>query len=135
LPHQLVESFKSTLDETREADLLIHVVDLSHPNFMDQMNTVQTTLQEIKAFDKPQIIVFNKIDQIKESLQDEFDHTGNESLFDLASFKQEWQKSSPFPSIFISALQKDNFEAFRALLYDQISETHRKIYPYNNFLY
>jgi GTP-binding protein HflX len=135
LPHQLVESFKSTLDETREADLLIHVVDISHPKFIDQMTTVNATLQEIHAFDKPQLIIFNKIDQVKEAVKDEFDLTGNEHVFDLQSFRQEWNKTGAFPALFVSALHRDNFEELRTVLYEKISEIHRKIYPYNSFLY
>lgn len=135
LPHQLVESFKSTLDETREADLLIHVVDISHPSFKEQMETVKSTLQEIGAYDKPQLTIFNKIDLLKNITQGEFDYTGQEHVFDIHSFKQEWEKSSKFKSVFISAAHREYFEGFRSVLYEQVSEIHRKIYPYNNFLY
>ncbi len=135
LPHQLVESFKSTLDETRESDLLIHVVDISHPNFLDQIHTVNKTLQEIGAFNKPIIMVFNKIDNIQISNKDEFDYTGSDRVFDLQSFKENWTQHHVEKTVFISAINKNNIDEFKELLFNEISDLHRKIYPYNNFLY
>lgn len=137
LPHQLVESFKSTLDEVREADVLIHVIDISHPQFEDHFNTVQNTLAEIDGKDKPSILVFNKIDLYSADLEEgEFDYTGdskhNVSIHDL---RKSWMAKTEHPCIFISAGQKENIEEFRELLYENIKEIHAQRYPYNNFLY
>jgi GTP-binding protein HflX len=136
LPHQLVESFKSTLDEAREADLLLHVVDISHKGFEDQINVVAQTLTDIKASDKPTILVFNKIDAIKYDKKDEDDLTpstrANLSLDDL---KKSWMSNLNNNCVFISATDKDNVEEFKKLVYDKVKELHIKRYPYNNFLY
>lgn len=136
LPHQLVESFKSTLDEAREADLLLHVVDISHKGFEDQINVVAQTLTDIKASDKPMILVFNKIDAFKYDKKDEDDLTpstrANLSLDDL---KKSWMSNLNNNCVFISATDKDNVEEFKKLVYDKVKELHIKRYPYNNFLY
>lgn len=136
LPHQLVESFKSTLDEAREADLLLHVVDISHKGFEDQINVVAQTLTDIKASDKPTILVFNKIDAFKYDKKDEDDLTpstrANLSLDDL---KKSWMSNLNNNCVFISATNKDNVEEFKKLVYDKVKELHIKRYPYNNFLY
>jgi len=136
LPHQLVESFKSTLDELRESDLLIHVVDISNPNFEDQIHIVNSTILEIGVSDKPLIIIFNKIDAYTYIKKEEDDLTDitkeNLSLDDL---KKTWMANLDSETLFISALNKTNFEDLRDRLYDRIKELHLKRYPYNNFLY
>ena len=136
LPHQLVESFKSTLDEVRESDLLLHVVDISNDSFEDHIEVVKKTIGEIGSSNIPSIIVFNKIDQYTFILKEEDDLTPitkeNISLEDLK--KLGWAKSNN-DAIFISALNKTHFEELRSLLYKRIKELHVKRYPYNNFLY
>ena len=136
LPHQLVESFKSTLDEVRESDLLLHIVDISNSNFDDQINIVNTTIADIGAENKPMILVFNKIDAYKFILKEEDDLTEfkkeNRSLENL---KDTWMNKIDGDSIFISALDKINFDDLKDLLYNRIKELHIKRYPYNNFLY
>ena len=136
LPHSLVESFKSTLDEVREADILIHVVDISHPNFEEQITIVEETLQEIDKNNKPTYIVFNKIDQFTYIEKEEDDLTpktkANYSLDDL---KNTWMSKTNTHSIFISAKEKENIVAFKKLIYDKVKEIHIKRYPYNNLLY
>ena len=136
LPHQLVESFKSTLDEVRESDLLVHVVDISNPNFEEQIEIVNTTISEIGAAAKPQFIIFNKIDAyryIKKEEDDLIEFTKeNMSLNDL---KNSWMNKLDIDSIFISALNKTNFDELRAELYQKVKALHVKRYPYNNFLY
>lgn len=136
LPHQLVESFKSTLDEVRESDLLLHVVDISNPNFEEQIEIVNTTISDIGAQSKPQLIIFNKIDAYTYEIKEEDDLTPikkeNLSLNDL---KQTWMSKLNIDSIFISALDKINFDELRQVLYERVKEMHVKRYPYNNFLY
>ena len=136
LPHQLVESFKSTLDEVRESDLLLHVVDISNPNFEEQIEIVNTTISDIGAQSKPQLIIFNKIDAYTYEIKEEDDLTPfkkeNLSLNDL---KQTWMSKLNIDSIFISALDKINFDELREVLYERVKEMHVKRYPYNNFLY
>ena len=136
LPHSLVESFKSTLDEVRESDILLHVVDISHPQFEEQIDIVNQTLQEIEASDKPTYLVFNKIDAYSFVKKDEDDLTPatreNRTLDDL---KNSWMGKTELPCIFISALQKDNIESFRNMLYAKVREIHVTRYPYDNFLY
>ena len=135
LPHQLVESFKSTLDEVREADILLHVVDISHPNFEEQINIVHQTLDEINAADKPSVLVFNKVDAFTYEKKDEDDLTpATKANISLDDWKHTWMAKSG-DSIFISALQKDNFDAFRDKLYEIAKEIHAKRFPYNSFLY
>ena len=136
LPHQLVESFKSTLDEVRESDLLLHVVDISNPNFEEQIEIVNTTISDIGAQSKPQLIIFNKIDAYTFEVKEEDDLTPikkeNLSLNDL---KQTWMSKLNIDSIFISALDKINFDELREILYERVKAMHVKRYPYNNFLY
>ncbi|MFL2569570.1 MAG: GTPase HflX [Flavobacteriales bacterium] len=135
LPHQLVESFKSTLDEVREADILLHVVDISHPNFEEQIDIVNKTLDEINAADKPTVMVFNKVDAFTYEKKDEDDLTpATKANISLEEWKRTWMAKSG-DSIFISALQKDNFDDFRHKLYEMAKEIHVKRFPYNSFLY
>ena len=136
LPHDLVESFKSTLDEVRESDILLHIVDISHPNFEEQIKVVNQTLHEIGSSDKPTFLVFNKIDAYQYQPKDQDDLTPKtQANFTLDELKNSWVGKNNLPCIFISAKQKDNIDEFKALLYKQIREMHAKRYPYNNFLY
>lgn len=136
LPHDLVESFKSTLDEVREADILLHVVDISHPNFEEQINVVNQTLHEIKASDKPTYVVFNKIDAYQYIKKDEDDLTPKtKENFTLEELKNSWIAKSNYPSIFISAKNKENVEELRTMLYNKVREIHVSRYPYDNLLY
>ena len=136
LPHHLVQSFKSTLDEVREADLLIHVVDISHPNFEDQLQIVNETLKEIDPVEKPMIVVFNKIDAFTYVMKEEDDLTPstreNLSLDDL---KNTWMSKLNENCIFISAKDKTNIEQFKDVIYNKVKEIHVERYPYNNFLF
>jgi GTP-binding protein HflX len=132
LPHDLVECFKSTLDEVREADILVHVVDISHPYFADQINTVNETLKELGAIDKRVITVFNKIDAFKPEQHHEYDGADPQSLND---FKNSWMAKNNSPAIFISATKKENVDEFRSLLYNEVKEIHTKRYPYDQLLY
>ena len=136
LPTELIESFKSTLDEVREADLLVHVVDISHPNFEEQIAVVKQTLQDIGAGDKPVYLVFNKIDAYTYEKKDEDDLTPatkrNMSLEDL---KRSWIAKANTPCIFISAVERLNIEKLRSDLYGMVREMHAGRYPFNNFLY
>jgi GTP-binding protein HflX len=132
LPHDLVECFKSTLDEVREADLLIHVVDVSHPSFEDQIRAVNDTLKDIGASDKQMITVFNKIDAytpIKMHPDEEVEP------LTLEDFKQSWMAKNNSPAIFISATEKQNIDEFRDLIYKYVMELHVDRYPYDNLLY
>lgn len=129
LPHHLVECFKSTLDEVREADILIHVVDISHPNFEDHMNTVNETLKDLGAIDKEIITVFNKIDAYHNLEKEE------DSPLTLADFEQSWMAKNSNPALFISATQKENLEHFRNLLYEHVKRIHTQRYPYDTLLY
>jgi GTP-binding protein HflX len=133
LPHHLVECFKSTLDEVREADLLIHVVDVSHPNFEDQINTVNETLKDIGAIDKDMILVFNKIDAY---VSPELDDEEDDGKLTLEDFKKSWMSHDKVPVLFISATEKENLEEFKTLLYDKVKAAHVARYPYDsNLLY
>ena len=135
LPHQLVESFKSTLDEVREADILLHVVDISHPNFEEQIDIVNKTLDEINASEKPTVMVFNKVDAFTYEKKEEDDLTpSTKANISLDEWKKTWMAKSG-DSVFISALQKENFDGFRDLLYEMAKEIHAKRFPYNSFLY
>ena len=138
LPTQLVESFKSTLDEVREADLLLHVVDISHPNFDDQITSVNKVLDEIKCGDKPTLMVFNKIDAFSHQTIDEDDlatEKGKEH-YTLEDWKKTWMNNdSDNDSIFISALNKDNLEAFKEKTYQEVRKIHVQRFPYSDFLY
>lgn len=136
LPHQLVESFKSTLDEVRESDILVHVVDLSHPNFEDHILTVNNTLQELKAGDKPTLLIFNKIDLFQKLEENEFDITGGSKRpYSLNELKNSWMAKNATHSLFISASNKTNIDEFRSTLYEMVKDIHIKRYPYNQFLY
>ena len=136
LPHHLVESFKSTLDEVREADLLLHVVDISHPNFEEQIDVVKQTLQEIGAGDKPVFLIFNKIDAYTFVRKDEDDLTpATRENLSLEDLKQSWIAKANTPCIFLSAREKINIEKFRHDLYGMVREIHAGRYPFNNFLY
>ncbi len=136
LPHQLVESFKSTLDEVRESDLLVHVVDISNQNFEEQIEIVDRTIMEIGAEAKPQLIVFNKIDAYTYVEKEEDDLTPfTKENMSLENLKQTWMGKLDKESIFISALDKINFDDLKELLYQRIKDLHVKRYPYNNFLY
>ncbi len=136
LPTQLVESFKSTLDEVREADLLLHVVDISHPGFEDQIAVVQNTLREIGAGDKPVFMVFNKIDAYTHIAKDPDDLTPvtreNLTLDDL---RRTWMARTDTPAIFISARERTNIDKLRSDLYSMVREIHAGRFPFNNFLY
>ncbi|MDR6736911.1 GTPase HflX [Sphingobacterium sp. 2149] len=133
LPHHLVECFKSTLDEVREADVLIHVVDISHPNFEDHIQAVNETLKDLKALDKPVITVFNKIDLYKPAVEE--GHDGEEIEVTLDDFRNSWMAKNADPAIFLSATNKTNIEEFKQKLYDIIVKMHNERYPYNNLLY
>ncbi len=136
LPHQLVESFKSTLDEVREADLLLHVVDISHPNFEEQIAVVKETLQEIGAADKPVFLIFNKIDAYTYVPKDEDDLTpATKENWTLDELKNSWIAKANTPCIFISARERTNIDKFRKDLYGMVREIHAGRYPFNNFLY
>lgn len=136
LPTTLVESFKSTLDEVREADILIHVVDISHPSFEDHINVVNQTLTDIGAGDKPTIIVFNKIDAFRFEEKDVDDLSpATKHNISLEQWKKTWMSNLNAQCIFISALNKENIDEFRKLIYDKVKDMHMKRYPYNNFLY
>jgi len=136
LPHDLVESFKSTLDELREADILLHVVDISHPGFEDQIKVVNETLKEIGAGDKKMIMVFNKIDAYTYVRKDEDDLSlSTKENMTLDELKKSWMARNNATSMFISAIQKENIDEFKDLLYRQVKEIHAVRYPFNDFLY
>ncbi len=137
LPTQLVESFKSTLDEVREADLLLHVVDISHPNFEEHIDSVNQILTEIEAIGKPTLMVFNKIDAYEAEKIDEDDLITEKTSahYTLKEWKKTWMNRMGENVIFISALNKDNLEDFRRKVYEAVREIHITRFPYNNFLY
>ena len=137
LPTQLVESFKSTLDEVREADLLLHVVDISHPQFEEHIESVNKILGEIKSADKNTIMVFNKIDLYKHETIEEDDlmTERTERHFTIEEWKRTWMQRVGDKALFISALNKENLEEFRARVYDEVRDIHVTRFPYNNFLY
>jgi GTP-binding protein HflX len=137
LPTQLVESFKSTLDEVREADLLLHVVDISHPNFEDHIASVNTILDEIHCADKPTVMVFNKIDAYTYDTIDEDDLVTEKTsaYYSLGDWQKTWMGGDKNTSIFISALNKENLDAFKETTYEEVKEIHIQRFPYNDFLY
>lgn len=137
LPTQLVESFKSTLDEVREADLLLHVVDVSHPSFEDHINSVNTILKEIESADKPVIMVFNKIDGYTHLTIDEDDLVTEktERYYTLEELKKTWMSRMEEECVFISAVNKENIEEFKDKAFEKVREIHAKRFPYNNYLY
>jgi GTP-binding protein HflX len=134
LPQQLMESFKSTLDEVREADLLVHVLDISHPNFEDHFNVVNETLAEIDNTEKPTILVFNKIDAYQPPTSDL--NENEEDITSLDSLKKSWMaKMNKTKCVFISAQDKENIDELKAVLYHEVKEIFKVRYPYNDFLY
>lgn len=136
LPTQLVESFKSTLDEVREADVLLHVVDISHPNFEDHYHVVQQTLTDIGAGDKKTIVVFNKIDAFKYVKKDADDLTPmTKENLSLEELKKTWMSHLNQTCVYISAQNKENIEDFKKIVYDTVKEIHIKRFPYNNLFY
>lgn len=136
LPTQLVESFKSTLDEVREADLLLHVVDISHPNFEDHIASVNEILSDIKSDDKPTVMVFNKIDNYEPETIDDDDLVTEKTKahYTLKDWKKTWMNKD-VEAIFISALNKENLEDFKDLVYEEVKKIHIQRFPYNDFLY
>ena len=136
LPHDLVESFKSTLDEVREADILVHVVDISHPGFEEQIDTVNSTLEEIESGEKPNIYAFNKIDAYEHVHKDEDDLTPRtKENFTLGEWKNSWMAKTNTPAIFISAKEKENIDEFKKLLYNEVKKIHSQRFPFNDYLY
>jgi GTP-binding protein HflX len=138
LPTQLIESFKSTLDEVREADLLLHVVDISHPDFEDHIESVNQILLDIKSDNKPMIMVFNKIDAYKHLTIDEDDLITERTTkhYTLEEWKATWMSNvGEKKALFISATEKENFEQFREVVYEAVREIHITRFPYNKFLY
>ena len=136
LPTQLIEAFKSTLDEVREADILVHVVDVSHPDYAEQMEVVEKTLKDIGATDKPIYVVFNKIDAYQHEPWDEFSlQPRTEKNFTLDEIKNIWFNEKKIPCIFISATKKINIEKLREDIYKMVAEIHAGRYPFNNFLW
>ncbi len=136
LPHQLVESFKSTLDEVREADVLMHILDISHPNFEDHYRVVNETLAEIDDTDKPVIIVFNKIDAYHYEEKEDFDIDADDVPVSLEELKKTWMARLPEAKcVFISAQDKENIEELRDVMYSEVKAIFQERYPYHNFLY
>ena len=137
LPTQLIESFKSTLDEVQEADLLLHVVDVSHPNFEDHIESVNQILNEINSRDKPILMVFNKIDIYTPYLLDSDDLITKKTNknFTIEEIENSWLNRNNIKTVFISAIKKDNFQKFREETYKSVREIHITRFPYNNFLY
>ena len=137
LPTELVESFKSTLDEVREADFLIHVVDISHENFEEQIDSVNGILDEIHAIDKPTLMVFNKIDAYKPEPYDETDliNERTKSSYSIDEWKDTWMSKEDSKPLFISALNKENLSDFKKRVYQEVRKIHIQRFPYNHFLY
>lgn len=137
LPTQLVESFKSTLDEVREADLLLHVVDISHPNFEDHIDSVNKILGEIGCGDKPTLMVFNKIDSYQHEViaEDDLMTEKTSKHYTLDEWKKTWMSKMQNHCVFISALNKDNLEEFKERSFDRVKEIHIKRFPYNDYLF
>jgi GTP-binding protein HflX len=137
LPTQLVESFKGTLDEVREADLLMHIVDISHPSFEDHIASVNKILDEIDGSNKPVLMVFNKIDAFKpnEIDQDDLVTIKTESHYSLEDWKNTWMNRVNGDAVFISALEKENLEEFRQTVYNKVKDIHVARFPYNSFLF
>ena len=136
LPTQLIEAFKSTLDEVREADILVHVVDVSHPDYIEQMEVVEKTLSDISASDKPIYVIFNKIDAYEHEEYDEFSlEPKTEKNLTLQEVKYKWINDKKIPCIFISAIKKEGIEKLREDIYKMVAEIHAGRYPFNNFLW
>lgn len=136
LPTDLVDSFKSTLDEVREADLLVHVVDISHPDFEEQIEVVNTTLKELGASDKPMMMIFNKIDNYSwvEKEEDDLTPATRENIT-LDELRRTWMAKLGDSCLFISAKERENIDEMRDVLYKRVRELHVQKYPYNDFLY
>ncbi|MDP3434529.1 MAG: GTPase, partial [Bacteroidota bacterium] len=136
LPHGLVESFKSTLDEVRESDILIHIVDISHPGFEEQIEVVNRTLNEIQAGDKPIIYVFNKIDAFTfvEKQEDDLSPRTKNNI-SLEEWESSWMGKNNTPSLFVSAKTKENIDELKNTLYEEVKRIHVTRFPYNDFLY
>ena len=135
LPHQLVESFKSTLDEVRESDFMIHLVDISNPNFEDHIDVVNKTIAELGSNNKPTLIVFNKIDAYKFIKKEDDDLTAStKENISLEDLKKSWMSKIETNTMFISALNKTHFDELKNEMYSRIKELHEKRYPYNSFL-
>ena len=132
-----MESFKSTLDEVREADLLLHVVDISHKNFEDHIESVNKILQEIESADKPSMMIFNKIDAYTHETIDEDDLVMEKTKahFTLEELQKTWMSKMENNCVFISALNKENLDDFKNRVYEEVKKIHIKRFPYNNFLY
>ena len=136
LPTHLVESFKSTLDEVREADILLHIVDISHPAFEEQIEVVEKTLYEIDDTAKPTVLVFNKIDAFTHTVKDEDDLTPKKrENYTLDELKQSWISKLKEDCIFISAKEKENIDDLKELIYEKVKDIHVTRFPYNDFLY
>ena len=137
LPTQLIESFKSTLDEVQESDLLLHVVDISHQNFENHIEAVNQILEELKSLNKPVLMIFNKIDEYNPEPWDDYDLILKKELKHqtLSELKKTWMNKSKNFSIFISALKKENLDFFRKKVYEEVRKIHITRFPYNNFLY
>ena len=137
LPTQLVESFKSTLDEVHEADMLLHVVDIAHPNFEEHIESVNQLLSDIGAIDKPTLMIFNKIDAYQPEPLDDDDLTTprTNKHYSLDEWQQSWMANTHGDAIFISAQQKIHIDKLRDLLYQKVREIHITRFPYNHFLY
>ena len=129
LPHHLVESFKSTLDEVRESDILLHVVDISHPRYEEQIGVVNTTLQDLKAYEKPILIIFNKMDQYEKNT---FDPWLDENVKNdiLAELKEKWELETNHQCVFVSATEKRNIDELRNTILNKVKEMYRQRYPY-----
>ena len=136
LPHGLVESFKSTLDEVRESDILMHIVDISHQGFEEQIEVVNRTLKEINAGDKPTIYVFNKIDAFThvEKHQDDLSPRTKQNI-SLEEWESSWMARNNTPSLFVSAKTKENIDGLKKTLYEEVKKIHITRFPYNDFLY
>ena len=137
LPTQLIESFKSTLDEVKEADILLHIADISHPNFEEHIDSVNQILKEINCIGKPTIMVFNKIDMYKEIPWDENEliQKRNKKNYTLEEWKKTWISKKNEQSVFISALKKKNVIELRSIIYQNVRKIHVTRFPYNHFLY
>jgi GTP-binding protein HflX len=135
--NKLVESFKSTLDEVRESDLLLHVVDISHSGFEEQIKVVDETLSDLGSAGKPSVIIFNKIDAFSYVVKDEDDLTPvHRENFSLADLKKTWMAAHKhYPTVFISAITRENVEELRKILYEEVKKIHITRYPYNDFLF
>jgi GTP-binding protein HflX len=134
LPHHLVESFKSTLDEVREADVLLHVVDISHPKYEDQIEVVNKTLQELKAFNKPVLTIFNKMDLYRDRYFDEW--VSDEVKQDLEKdLKERWTNATSNNCVFVSAIEKQNIEELRTIILHNVRDMYQIKYPYKTVFY